>query len=86
MDGKVDYITFITEDNRHRIWIGTFEGGINVYDPTTQKVTSYGSNVNSDQRLVVASYKTRDNIIWISTWDNLYKVNLSTASAPYPHW
>src|SRR4051812_41820617 len=34
----VDHITFITEDNNGRVWIGTFEGGINVYDPSTRKV------------------------------------------------
>src|SRR4030095_14825744 len=32
----VDHITFITEDIKGRIWIGTLEGGINVYAPSTQ--------------------------------------------------
>jgi ligand-binding sensor domain-containing protein/signal transduction histidine kinase len=84
VDGQVDHITFITEDNRHRIWIGTYEGGINVYDPTTLKVSSNGSGENSDLRSVLVSYKTRDNTLWISTWENnLYKVD--PYQKPLPH-
>jgi len=29
----------------------TFEGGINVYDPATQKVSYYGSGINSKEKL-----------------------------------
>ncbi len=75
-----DHITFITEDNNRRIWIGTFEGGINVYNTVTQKISYYGSDKNSKEKLgdngFWTAYITRDNIIWISTWENnLYKVN-----------
>ena len=70
--GGVDHITFITEDNKGRIWIGTFEGGINVYDPSTQKVSYYGADKNSKEKLgdnyFWTAYKTRDNILWISTF------------------
>ncbi|HUZ60381.1 MAG TPA: two-component regulator propeller domain-containing protein [Hanamia sp.] len=81
-----DHITFITEDNAGRIWIGTMEGGINVYDPSTKKVTHFSSDKNSKEQLATNefwyAYKTRDGIIWISTWGltingiyNLYKIN-----------
>src|SRR6185312_275674 len=88
-----DNITFITEDNAGRIWIGTMEGGINVYDPSTKKVSYYGSAKNSKEQLPTNqfwyAYKTRDGIIWISTWGasnniyNLYKVNPYQNKLPY---
>ncbi|HEU5051780.1 MAG TPA: two-component regulator propeller domain-containing protein [Hanamia sp.] len=88
-----DNITFITEDNAGRIWIGTMEGGINVYDPSTKKVTYYGSDKNSKEQLPTNqfwyAYKTRDGIIWISTWGatnniyNLYKVNPYQNKLPF---
>jgi ligand-binding sensor domain-containing protein len=67
-----DYITFINEDNKGRIWIGTLQGGINVYDPSTQKVSYYGADKNSKEKIGTndfwAAYKTRDNVIWISSY------------------
>ena len=88
-----DHITSITEDNAGRIWIITMEGGINVYDPSTKKVTHYGNDKNSKQKLATSffwyAYKTRDGIIWISTWGaqngiyNLYKINPYQNNLPY---
>ena len=83
-----DHITFINEDARGRIWIGTFEGGINVYDPGTRKVSHLGKDKNSKEILTDdnfwTTYKTKDNIIWISTWEGaLYKVNPSLTILPH---
>jgi signal transduction histidine kinase/ligand-binding sensor domain-containing protein len=38
-----DFISFIKEDARGRIWIGTLMSGINSYDPATQKISHFGS-------------------------------------------
>jgi signal transduction histidine kinase/ligand-binding sensor domain-containing protein len=75
----VDHITFINEDNKGRIWIGTFQGGINVYNPLTQKVSYYGADEKSKEKIgdnhFWAAYKTMDNVIWIITYgNNLYKI------------
>jgi signal transduction histidine kinase len=69
------------------------EGGINVYDPSIKKVTYYGSDKNSKEQLPTNqfwyAYKTRDGIIWISTWGatnniyNLYKVNPYQNKLPF---
>jgi signal transduction histidine kinase/ligand-binding sensor domain-containing protein len=71
-----DHITFIFEDHKGRVWIGTMEGGINVYDPSTQKVSYYGSGKNSKEKIGnndYTAYKTKDNVIWISS-ANFYKI------------
>ncbi len=83
-----DHITFITEDNKGRIWIGTLEGGINVYDPSTQKVSYYGADKNSEERIgnndFLTGFKTRDNVIWISTYGTtLYKIIPYENSLPH---
>ena len=76
-----DHITNITEDDKRRLWIITFQGGINVYDPSTQKVSYYGTGPNSKEKIqdnnFWTAYKSRDGIIWITTWggSTLYKIN-----------
>ena len=79
---------FITEDAKGRIWIGTLEGGINVYDPSTRKVSHYGADTNSREKLANndfwTAYKTKDNVTWVSTWEgNLYKVIPYQNNLPY---
>ena len=90
--GAVDHITFISEDDNGRIWIGTLEGGMNVYDTATRKVAYYGSGKNSKEKLkddgFWAVYKTRDNITWISkissNWEgSFYKANPYQDIVPY---
>jgi ligand-binding sensor domain-containing protein len=78
--GVDDNIRFIIEDNKRRIWIGTYQGGINVYDPATKTVSYYGPGKNSKEKLEINFYwyvcKTKDDIIWISTLNStFYKIN-----------
>ena len=81
LGGADDHITFITEDIKGRLWIGTFAGGINVYDPATKLSSYYGSGKNSKEKLPENSFwaacKTKDGLIWIGTWNanTLYKIN-----------
>jgi len=86
----VDHITFITEDADGRIWIGTFGGGINVYDPSNQKVVHYGADAKSGEQIADnefwTAYKTKDSVLWISTWHaNLYKVSPYQVVVPHAH-
>jgi signal transduction histidine kinase/ligand-binding sensor domain-containing protein len=79
-----DFISFIKEDKEGRIWIGSFLGGINVYDPSTKQTSFYGIGRNAKGNLagnqIGPAYKTRDNTLWIGSYGpNLYKVN------PYQH-
>ena len=83
-----DHITFINEDINGLLWIGTFQGGINVYDPATQKVTYYGIEKNSKEIIqdknFWTAYKARDGIMWLTTWGgDLYKINPFQVKVPY---
>ncbi len=84
-----DHITFIDEDNSGKIWIGTFQGGINVYDPHTQKTVWYGKGPQSRQPLAGddfwCAYKSHDGIIWISAWPGteMYKISPYRNKLPY---
>jgi ligand-binding sensor domain-containing protein/signal transduction histidine kinase len=78
--GGEDHITFITEDVKGRLWIGTHNGGINVYDPVTKKSSWYGLGKNSREKLQEnnfwAACRTSDGLLWISTFNlNFYKIN-----------
>jgi ligand-binding sensor domain-containing protein/signal transduction histidine kinase len=86
-----DHITFIKEDISGKIWIGTFQGGINVYDPLTQRTQWYGDDPKSKERIVSNefwnAYKTRDGIIWITPWQttDFYKISPYQTKLPHNH-
>ena len=89
-NGVDDHISFITEDSKGRIWIVTWGGGINVYDPATKTLSHYGSDKNSKEKLQNnnswVAYKTSDDIIWISaTGGLLYKINPYRVNVPYTY-
>lgn len=70
-----DQITFVTEDPRGTIWIGTMWSGMNCYDPVTKKMTHYeGSNGFPDSSAWNA-FQSKDGMMWVSTQqDNLFRV------------
>lgn len=86
-----DHVTFITEDAARRIWIGTLDGGINVYNPDTKKVIWFGKEANSKQHLATnqfwCAYRTRDGILWIGTWgeQEVYKISPYESKLPHYH-
>ncbi len=81
----VDHIRFITEDSGGYIWIGTFAGGINRYNPISKKVEFFGTSATGSHKLEMndfwACMKTKDNLLWFSPWipgkmdTKLYKVS-----------
>ncbi|MDB4904369.1 MAG: hypothetical protein JWQ63_3650 [Mucilaginibacter sp.] len=86
-----DHITFINEDISGKIWIGTFQGGINVYDPLTQKIKWYGNDPKNNEKIPSNefwnAYETRDGIIWIAPWQmtDFYKINPYQTKLPHNH-
>jgi signal transduction histidine kinase/ligand-binding sensor domain-containing protein len=79
-----DHITFIREDVKGGIWIGSFYNGINRLDPITNKITHFGDivNYNGDafvRQDTVSGYDdfrswqalfTTDGMIWISIFNS----------------
>jgi ligand-binding sensor domain-containing protein len=72
----VDHITFITEDGTGCIWIGTFESGVNRYDPAKKTITHYGNSLQFGDNTGWWAYTSREGVLWFSTQEaNLYRVD-----------
>lgn len=77
-----DYISFIEEDEFENIWIATYEGGINRYDPSSGTTTFLGMD-EFGTKSFFSCLKTQDNLLWFAAWgnnitgENLFKVNTS---------
>ena len=90
-----DHITFINEDAKGYIWIGTFSGGINRYDPATDSVQHFGTEEKEPFKIarndIWCSLKTKDNLLWLSVWQPanndqvVYKVSSSVNQLNYSH-
>ena len=82
-----EHITFITEDVTGAIWIGTYESGINRYEPSTGKLTHYGNQEKEGgfgDNTSWSIYTSRDGVIWISTNEgNLYRIDPLRKNIPY---
>ena len=80
LDYTDDRITFINEDISGKIWIGTIENGINVYDPATQKTVWYGTDPKSNIKIArnefINAFRSRDGVMWIAAFHGteFYKV------------
>ena len=90
-----DHITFINEDIQGCIWIGTFSGGINRYNPATKTMEHYGTNEIEPYKIVRNNFwsclKTKDNLLWMSTWqpanndEALLKFSTTSNKLNYSH-
>ena len=58
-----DDIISLYEDSGHNIWIGTWGGGLNKFDPSSGKFTRFISNEKDTNGI-------SDNIVWTITADN----------------
>jgi ligand-binding sensor domain-containing protein len=91
----VDHITFINEDMQGCIWIGTYAGGINRYNPATKTMEYFGISADASHKTDKNDYwgllKTKDNLLWVSGWepanDNqvLYKISTLPNRFNYSH-
>jgi signal transduction histidine kinase/ligand-binding sensor domain-containing protein len=96
-----DFISFIKEDLTGKIWIGSGMGGINSYDPATQKITHFGT-VQDDKKKALFAKDTlsgfkdigamrallaKDGMLWLAgTNSNIYTMTYGRKNIPYfPH-
>ena len=64
-----DHIHFITEDATGYIWIGSVGAGLNRYDPTTQQVTHYKAENDSDElNTSWQAFNSQEGVLWVSEW------------------
>ena len=86
----LDHVTFINEDWLGRIWIGTLDGGINVYNRRTGKTTLYSEKLTGKQHLETSqywcSYRTQDSILWIASWGEPEVYKISPYDNKLPHY
>ena len=95
MDGNI--LSFITEDIYGRLWIGSNQSGINMYDPVANKTTHFGT-VAGDKTNRYAkdtlngftesgafrAFPSKDGLLWIAQLSgNIYNINFSTTTIPY---
>ncbi len=90
----LDHIRFILEDKFGRIWIGTINNGINLYDPsdgtmihlTEERTDEYGLPIND----FWTGLRTMDDLLWFGAWNDgdvgskLLRVNLSPINLGFP--
>ena len=79
-DDKFDHVTFIKEDGKGSIWIGTFSQGILHYDPLTQTMSHFSSSEKNNSGFKDDSgwcaLVSREGVFWVSTQEkNLYRVD-----------
>jgi signal transduction histidine kinase/ligand-binding sensor domain-containing protein len=73
----MDHITFIREDAKGSVWIGSSMNGINRYDPVTKKITHFSPNG-------FRSFSSHDGLMWFSTAEgDLYNIDPSKTMIPY---
>lgn len=62
-------VTFVHEDRAGRIWIGAFNGGLNIYDPATGKMTHFEYANAPDKfptNFMWNIFESRDGVHWIA--------------------
>lgn len=67
-----NFIWSLIEDNSENIWIGTDGGGLNKYDPVTDKFERYVHDKNNSNSIssdaVQSVYQDKTGNLWIGTW------------------
>jgi ligand-binding sensor domain-containing protein/signal transduction histidine kinase/DNA-binding response OmpR family regulator len=75
---SANFITALAEDRFGRIWIGTLNSGIDIYDPQTQKFTHLNSN-NTEKKLIHNNIRrifvSNTGQIWIGTQEGITILN-----------
>jgi len=76
-----NWITTLHQDTSGMIWIGTKDGGLNTFDPITEKFTRYQDNPDNPNSFDVSTiydiYQDTDEIIWFATNKGLTAMSLS---------
>ncbi|MDX1939661.1 MAG: two-component regulator propeller domain-containing protein [Saprospiraceae bacterium] len=74
-----DHLEWLYLDRQGKIWIGTFGGGLNCFNPATEKFTRYYHNSNNPNSIsdnyVTSVVEDPAGFIWIGTRSGLDRLN-----------
>ena len=77
------YISFINEDAKGNIWIGTLDNGFTVFNPSTQIASHYPAGPNGPAN-TWSCLNTSDGNLFISTFSNsLFKLDVLHQDIPF---
>ena len=69
-------------DREKNIWLGTFGGGLDKFDPTTHQFTRYRFDANTKSTLrndtIISMCLDHHDDVWIGTQHGLYKLEKKT--------
>jgi signal transduction histidine kinase/ligand-binding sensor domain-containing protein len=80
-----DHITFITEDNDRKLWIGTLLNGITRYDHSTRELDRFGAETRDfNDNTSWCTFASTDGQLWLSTQNtNLFRIDLLNTVIPF---
>jgi len=64
---KSNNINSMLKDRRGRIWIGTYGGGLTVYDPAEDRFRHYGMEKDINSNHILSLFESSDGTIWMGT-------------------
>lgn len=80
-----NYITYLVEDAQGILWIATYGGGLNRFDPSSFEFTHYRHNpddptsISSDQLFTIA--KGKNNTLWLGGYPGMTLFDINTGKS-----
>lgn len=71
-------IRALMEDSLHRLWIGTQDNGIYIYDLTTKQFLTFTHNDELPAKYVTGFVEDSEGYVWASTTNGLLKISPTT--------
>lgn len=79
-----NYIWSIHQDEEGILWIGTFGGGLNRFDPTTESFSTYRNEPNDPESISsdrIFRIIEHDGVLWMGTNDGVCRFDKSTGKS-----
>ncbi|NOY60951.1 MAG: hypothetical protein GXO75_18735, partial [Calditrichaeota bacterium] len=84
----VNWCQSLYEDKFGKLWIGTLYGGLNLYDPNTEKFVAFkhdpGNPYSISNDVVLSICEDDSGNLWLGTWDGLNKLVRNNVINPDP--
>ncbi|HZG01917.1 MAG TPA: two-component regulator propeller domain-containing protein, partial [Chitinophagales bacterium] len=78
-----DYVSSICESRDGKIYVGTYDGGLNVVDAESKLITRL--DATSAPRSVNALAADQTGVVWIGSSEGLFALNPNGQFQPFPH-